>query len=157
MLRSFLDEAESVRHTRRCEISTLVQLMTDREIKALLVCGEAAEGVFLEFCDEDSGMANVAKPYAIHNDYFGGDVNVTGLIVACDLLDQLPQDLTNTMVVLPEVMFNFDHVTLDGVREQEILNAIESRGGKGIVSMPNPGDLVDALGVGVQDMLGKKA
>jgi hypothetical protein len=80
-----------------------------------------------------------------NNDYYGGDVNVTGLIVACDLLAQLPTDLRDTLVVLPEVMFNFDKVTLDGVAQAEVVDRIKARGGRVAFATPNPPDLLDAV------------
>ena len=85
------------------------------------------------------------EPFAIRNDYYGGDVNVTGLIVACDLLAQLPTDLRDTLVVLPEVMFNFDKVTLDGVAQAEVVDRIKERGGRVAFATPNPPDLLDAV------------
>ena len=94
------------------------------------VCGEAA-GVLATFCEAVGACLWAASPRfeacAIRNDYYGGDVNVTGLIVACDLLAQLPQDLTDTLVLLPEVMFNFDHVTLDGDTQEHIVGRARAR------------------------------
>ena len=84
-------------------------------------------------------------PHAIRNDFFGGDVNVTGLIVAEDLLAQLPEDLSDTIVVLPETMFNFDHLTLDGVTETDLAQGLGSRGATVIVTQTSPDELVDAL------------
>ena len=71
--------------------------------------------------------------------------DVTGLIVATDLLAQLPADLETCTVVLPEVMFNFDRVTLDGRRQEDIIEELERRGAKVVVAMPNPTDILDAL------------
>ena len=85
------------------------------------------------------------SPLAIRNDYYGGDVNVTGLIVSCDLLAQLPRDLTGTLVILPSIMFNFDHVTLDGDTQANIVKQIEDRGGAALVTQTTPHELVDAL------------
>ena len=82
---------------------------------------------------------------AIRNDYFGGDVNVTGLIVCEDLLAQLPDDLSGTLVVLPEVMFNFDRVTLDGARLADVLAELARRGATACVSVPSPGAYLDAI------------
>jgi hypothetical protein len=71
--------------------------------------------------------------------------NVTGLIVSCDLLAQLDEDLTNTVVVLPEVMFNFDHVTLDGDTQGHIVRELQARGATVCVAQTSPQDLLDAL------------
>ena len=61
------------------------------------------------------------------------------------MLAQLPADLANAVVVLPEVMFNFDKVTLDGDTQEHILDAIAERGGRALVAQPSPGTIVDAL------------
>ena len=142
MLRYFLDEIEHMRIGRADELAATARALANGGERVLLVCGEAALGVFDELC---SVWGQALEPYPIRNDYYGGDVNVTGLIVACDLLAQLPADLGNTLVVLPEVMFNFDALTLDGVPQQEILREIERRGGRVAVSVPNPSDLLEAV------------
>ena len=62
-----------------------------------------------------------------------------------DLLAQLPTDLAGTIVVLPEVMFNFDKLTLDGDTQAHIIEEVTARGGKAVVCVPNPNDYLDAL------------
>ena len=57
----------------------------------------------------------------------------------------MPSDLSGTLVVLPEVMFNFDHLTLDGDTQDRILEELRRRGALVTVSVPNPGDYLDAL------------
>ena len=142
MLRYFLDEVDEVACGRRAELEESAELLARAGSRVLLVCGEAAESVFGELCH--AWGAPVA-PYAIRNDYYGGDVNVTGLIVACDLLEQLPGELSRVLVVLPEVMFNFDKITLDGMAQGELFAQIEQRGGRAAVSVPSPSALLDAV------------
>ncbi len=144
MLRSFLDETDLVAEKRAGEVAAVRSALAERDLTALLVCGEAAEGTFDVFCQLVSPEGRV-RPYAIRNHYFGGDVNVTGLIVAEDLLAQLPAELAGTLVVLPEVMFNFDRLTLDGVAQDRISAELGTRGATVLVSVPNPGDLLDRL------------
>ena len=144
MLRSFLDETSIVAETRSNDINNLAGLLTSRNMRAILVCGEAARKTVEVFCKAVSSEDRV-RTHAIRNDYFGGDVNVTGLIVSEDLLAQLPSDLSGTLAVLPEVMFNFDSVTLDGDSQEHILSEIACRGGGAIVCEPSPGKLLDAL------------
>ena len=144
MLRSFLDETDLVAEERAGEVAAVRAALAEQDLTALLVCGEAAEGTFEAFCRLASPEGRV-RPYAIRNDYFGGDVNVTGLIVAEDLLAQLPGELVGTFVVLPEVMFNFDRLTLDGVAQDHIVVELAARGATVLVSVPNPGDLLDCL------------
>ncbi len=142
MLRYFLDEIERVKAEREEELRTSARMLATSGQRALLVCGEAATSVFDKLCEV---WGKPFAAYPIRNHYYGGDVNVTGLIVACDLLAQLPADLSHTLVVLPEVMFNFDALTLDGVSRESIAAEIQNRGGKVVVSVPDPGALVSAV------------
>lgn len=144
MLRSFLDESALVRSERAGECEAVNAALAKGGLGAVLVCGEAAEKTIAVFARLLSPEGRVWTQ-AIRNDYFGGDVNVTGLIVSCDLLAQLADDLTDTVVVLPEVMFNFDHVTLDGDTQAHILEEISLRGGTPVISEPSPGKLLDCL------------
>ena len=144
MLRSFLDESALMRSERAGECEAVNAALAKGGLGAVLVCGEAAEKTIAVFARLLSPEGRVWTQ-AILNDYFGGDVNVTGLIVSCDLLAQLADDLTDTVVVLPEVMFNFDYVTLDGDTQAHILDEIRARGGTPVISEPSPGKLLDCL------------
>ena len=144
MLRSFLDESALVRSARAGECETVDAALAERGLGVLLVCGEAAEKTIAVFAGLLSPEGRVWTQ-AIRNDYFGGDVNVTGLIVSRDLLAQLADNLSDTVVVLPEVMFNFDHVTLDGDTQAHIMEEISLRGGTPVISEPSPGKLLDCL------------
>ena len=144
MLRSFLDETALVADGRSDDIQRVAGLLASQNMWVNLVCGEAARKTIEVFCKAVSSEGRV-RTHAIRNDYFGGDVNVTGLIVSEDLLAQLPADLSRTLVVLPEVMFNFDSLTLDGDSQEHILSEISRRGGSPIVCEPSPGKLLGAL------------
>ena len=144
MLRSFLDESALVRSERAGECEAMDAVLAERGLGVLLVCGEAAEKTIAVFAGLLSPEGRVWTQ-AIRNDYFGGDVNVTGLIVSRDLLAQLADNLSDIVVVLPEVMFNFDHVTLDGDTQAHILEEISLRGGTPVISEPSPGKLLDCL------------
>ncbi len=142
MLRFFLDEADELVRTRSDGLQAAGAALVAQNTQAMLVCGEGAEQVFARLCEVWEAPV---RPFAVRNDYFGGDVNVTGLIVASDLLAQLPSDLTGVLVVLPDVMFNFDGITLDGVRRDELLAQIEDRGAITAVCVPNPPDVLTAV------------
>ena len=144
MLRSFLDETALVAQDRADDLCRVDGVLAEKDLRLELVCGEAAAETIDVFCRELSPAGRV-RTRAIRNDYFGGDVNVTGLIVSEDLLAQLPADLTGTIVVLPEVMFNFDRLTLDGDTQDHIVDELRSRGALVTVSVPNPGDYLDAI------------
>lgn len=144
MLRSFLDECALVVTERADECVLVQKTLADRNLNVLLVCGEAAEKTIRVFAVSASPEGRI-RVQAIRNDYFGGDVNVTGLIVSQDLLAQLDQDLSNTVVILPEVMFNFDQLTLDGDTQARIIEEISNRGARTLISEPSPGKLLDCL------------
>ena len=144
MLRSFLDESALVVTERADECVLVQKTLADRNLNVLLVCGEAAEKTICVFAVSASPEGRI-RVQAIRNDYFGGDVNVTGLIVSQDLLAQLDQDLSNTVVILPEVMFNFDQLTLDGDSQARIIEEISNRGARTLISEPSPGKLLDCL------------
>ena len=144
MLRSFLDESALVVTERADECVLVQKALADRNLNVLLVCGEAAEKTICVFAVSASPEGRI-RVQAIRNDYFGGDVNVTGLIVSQDLLAQLDQDLSNTVVILPEVMFNFDQLTLDGDSQARIIEEISNRGARTLISEPSPGKLLDCL------------
>lgn len=144
MLRSFLDEAALVTRERAGELALVDRSLAQGGLRLVLVCGEAAAETIDVFARilSPSGRACVRS---IRNDYFGGDVNVTGLIVSEDLLAQLPDDLSGTLVVLPEVMFNFDKLTLDGDTQARILDELERRGAQAVVSVTSPTDYLETL------------
>lgn len=144
MLRSFLDETTLVVAERADECVLVEKVLQERGLDVLLICGEAAEKTIRVFAVSASPAGRI-RVKAIRNDYFGGDVNVTGLIVSQDLLAQLDQDLSNTVVILPEVMFNFDQLTLDGDSQARIIEEISNRGARTLISEPSPGKLLDCL------------
>ena len=149
MLRSFLDDVEELCATRADDLREVADALGTRGLVTDLVCGEAAAGVISTLCErwaQTCGLTEaLVRPLAVRNDYYGGDVNVTGLIVSCDLLAQLGDDLQGHLVVLPEVMFNFDHVTLDGDTQERLMRELEARGALVIVAQTSPATLVDAL------------
>ena len=149
MLRSFMDETDEELASREGEVRALGERLRRQERRVLLVCGEAAHGVMERFCEAANALLGQGRgPFeacAIRNDYYGGDVNVTGLIVSCDLLAQLPSDLGDTTVVLPDVMFNFDQVTLDGDTREHIVEELSARGARILVAQTTPAHILDAL------------
>ena len=149
MLRSFLDETSELSVTRLGELEAISGAVACRRLMVRILGGEAVLGVLRDFCDTWTRVCGLEEPllapFAIRNDYYGGDVNVTGLIVSCDLLGQLPQDLGGEVVVVPDLMFNFDKVTLDGDTQEHVVGELERRGAEVIVCQTTPNCMVDAL------------
>lgn len=144
MLRSFIDETEQVLLSAHADIERLQSELKQSETQALLICGEAAFDVISRLCHTWQ-ISDSVRPFAIRNDYYGGDVNVTGLVVATDLLSQLPQHLNNVYIVLPETMLNFDHMTLDDWSLNELSETIAKRGGVVSVCETSPAKLLAHL------------
>jgi NifB/MoaA-like Fe-S oxidoreductase len=67
-----------------------------------------------------------AQVLAVKNRFFGGNVDVAGLLTAADILAQVPEHIAErrTVVVLPSVMFNDDGLTLDGCSTAELAKAL---------------------------------
>ena len=161
MLRAFIDEGEGLLAEDGGKMLDAVSALRRRGLGVLVVCGEAARPTIAGFIDswpgnepcpaDDPSLAPI-RIQAIRNDYYGGDVNVTGLIVACDLLGQLADDLSSTVVVLPEVMFNSDGLTLDGSSRQAIEVELVTRGASVVIAKTTPTELAcviyDASGIG---------
>ena len=143
MLRSFLDEVESVKAARSLEVSRVSERLGESSRRVLIISGEAAQGTFGAFCNMFD--ADAIDVFAIKNEYFGGNVNVTGLICACDLLGQLPADLSDIELLIPDVMFNYDGLTLDGLARDEVTAELEQRGAIVHYATPAPNYLLDAL------------
>jgi NifB/MoaA-like Fe-S oxidoreductase len=58
----------------------------------------------------------------VKNDFFGGNVKVTGLLTAADIKKKLSQTDTRdyTSVLIPDSIFNAQDLTLDGILKQNI-------------------------------------
>ena len=141
MLRSFLDELASMDSVA---LDGAVAAL-DRHSRTILVCGEAIESAFERFADALRVRGATVDVLPIANRYFGGNVNVTGLICGCDLLEQLPETLEGALVHLPNVMFNYDGLTLDGMTRDAIAAEISGRGAAISSSTPSPSKLLEVL------------
>lgn len=144
MLRSFLDEVDELRRDRADDLSMAGARLVSGGQRVLVVCGESAQSTFDVFCEAFAPMG-IVESYAVKNEYFGGNVNVTGLICACDLIAQLPQELSATTVLVPDVMFNYDGLTLDGITRDAVTSELECRHARVLYATPSPKLLLDVL------------
>ena len=61
-------------------------------------------------------LAGVVEPLFVENRFFGGNVDVTGLLCSCDIAAAIRADAAEHpgwTYVVPKVIFNDDGVTLD--------------------------------------------
>ena len=92
MIRSYLDETDDVLTTDAERLARVREAVAARNQRLLCLSGASARDTVARFVESPYGLAGTVT--AIKNRYFGGNVDVTGLIVACDILEQLPQDLS---------------------------------------------------------------
>ncbi|MEY8460800.1 DUF512 domain-containing protein [Eggerthellaceae bacterium 24-137] len=83
IVRSYVDEFAEV-----CEsglAARAAEVLASRNLAARYIIGEAMQP-FLDAMIEKSPLAGRLVPLTVRNDYFGGNVNVTGLLTACDII-----------------------------------------------------------------------
>lgn len=113
--------------------------------KVTIACGE---GVF-PYMKRIMSMINEKFPNitintrAIKNNFFGGGVNVSGLVTGGDLIDQLRDDDLGDRLIIPSSMLRFENdLFLDDVSTDDV----ERELGVTLVSVNNNGnDLVEAV------------
>ena len=89
---------------------------------AYLVVGEAMQP-FLGQLLEKSAVCDVVIPLVVKNEFFGGNVDVTGLLCACDIVRAvrglhakgLFSPCAHAFICIPNVIFNDNGITLDDV------------------------------------------
>ena len=118
------------------------RLLGSLGIKLAVVSGCAAAQTIRSFVSDSPLRGSVR---AIENHYFGGNVDVTGLICAEDLLAQLGSDLSGIMLFVPDVMFNADGLTLDGYHQEQLKAELVRRGARVRIASTMPLDLLGAL------------
>jgi putative radical SAM enzyme (TIGR03279 family) len=117
MMRSFIDEFSTLEE----EVTAAAR---DLEGKAsvTIVSGTAFARV-LEGLIEKSPLASHVRILGVENRFFGGNVDVTGLLCGSDIVAALKEDAPEGPVVLSRTCFNFDERTLDDMTVSEIEQA----------------------------------
>ena len=110
IIRSFVDDWQASSQVI-CELNALLENANER---IALVAGEAQRDFLLPLIQQ-SDLNDRLVPILVKNDYFGGNVNVTGLLCAVDILSALKklENVQISRVYLPKVIFNSDGLTLD--------------------------------------------
>lgn len=87
------------------------------------VSGYAQKAFFSPLLNESPCDGRIVPLY-VQNDYFGGNVDVTGLLCACDIapaIASVAKDAEGPCIaVIPSVVFNADCLTLDGMKLDDI-------------------------------------
>ncbi len=142
MIRSYMDDTARILKEEHERLNRIAGELKRQELQLLVISGAAARDVVAGFVSAEPLTGEVL---AIKNRYFGGNVDVTGLICAGDLLEQTPQDLTNVMLFIPSIMFNADSMTLDEYHREQIIDELVSRGAQVHTVSTMPQDLLESL------------
>lgn len=100
-------------------IERLARVLDERGARVYYVFGEAQRdgmGALIE----ESPLAGRLVPLFVKNEYFGGNVDVTGLLCGCDVARAIRGVSAYDFVVLPRIMFNADGFTLDDMTVDDI-------------------------------------
>ncbi len=129
IVRSFVDDWDVA--YEQGLLSHAAQVLQASGVKVYLLQGFAMKpvlGAVLERAPES--LRSVFDPLFVANDYFGGNVNVTGLLCGCDMVAAMNSvleaasregdDAPSLLFALPRVVFNDDGVTLDGMRLEDM-------------------------------------
>ena len=106
-------------------IERFARTMRTNGKRAVMVAG-CAQREFLDALALRSCIGDVFSPLYVENKFFGGNVDVTGLLVGTDIVDAVnavlanPQDASSLMICVPRVIFNDDGLTLDGMTLEDM-------------------------------------
>ncbi len=89
------------------------------------IIGEAMQP-FLDRMLEESPLRGHLSALTVANRYFGGNVNVTGLLTGQDIAAAIAASPDEGLFLIPSVVFNHNGVTLDDMS----VSAIEKAAGK---------------------------
>lgn len=91
----------------------------------------------------DSAVGFSAKVFAVKNEFFGGGVNVAGLVCGKDIIKQLKGKITTELLFIPSVMLrDGEDIFLDDVTVEELEAELKVK----IVAVENDGyDFVEKL------------
>ncbi len=124
IIRSFVDDWRCAE--RRGIAGRCASAIRDSARAVRLVAGRAQ----VEFLDELVGKScldGLLQPLYVDNDFFGGNVDVTGLLVGDDISRAIAEDRArrrdDPLYVVPRVVFNDDGLTLDDMRLEDMEKA----------------------------------
>lgn len=108
IIRSFVDDWEA-----SGEAEARLASVLERSGAHVAYAVGFAQREFLIPLIERGPLAGRMDVLAVKNEYFGGNVDVTGLLTASDIVREVEKLRGYDLVAIPEVVFNADGVTLD--------------------------------------------
>lgn len=126
-------------------IQDLAEQLERHSMRVHYVIGRAQEA-FLVPLVQASPLRQGFIPYAVDNAFFGGNVDVTGLLCGCDIVAALKQSPAAgddvQLVCVPRVIFNDEGLTLDGMSLEDMQKQLSCP--LAVVSC-NPSDYIDEI------------
>ena len=119
IIRSFVDDweqAERAGIVERCAAA-----LRAADVSVHYVAGYATRH-FLGPLVAASSLAGLLVPLFVKNDFFGGNVDVTGLLCGCDMADAVRAERAHglQLALVPRVVFNDNAVTLDDMTLEDM-------------------------------------
>jgi putative radical SAM enzyme (TIGR03279 family) len=124
MLRSFADDIQAARRGEHCSPAE----PSNPTSRTLIATGQAF-APFLTRLLNAAGAPNTTTVLPIKNNFFGGNVDVAGLLTATDIIEQVSVHLKThkaDQLLLPPAIFNDDGLTLDDKTLADIQQALLS-------------------------------
>ncbi len=112
-----------------------------KEISLTLACGTGVAGFMQELMDKITERFENIKinVIGIKNDFFGGGINVSGLVTGRDLINQLKGCDLGEKLLIPSVMLRREgDIFLDDISLEEVENALNIP----VVPVSNSGDML---------------
>ena len=113
IIRSFVDDWEAAEAAGLD--AQAAQALQQAGMRVRYIAGMATPHFFRPLFSRGP-LAGVVEPLFVENRFFGGNVDVTGLLCSCDIADAIRADAAEHpgwTYVVPKVIFNDDGVTLD--------------------------------------------
>ena len=119
IIRSFVDDWEQAERAGLIERCAAALRAADMRMHYLAGC---ATRHFLGPLIEASPLAGLLVPLFVKNDFFGGNVDVTGLLCGCDMADAVRAERERGLqrALVPRVVFNDNAVTLDDMSLEDM-------------------------------------
>lgn len=140
IVRSSVDDFLSAQEAGRLE--ALVASMEGQGLHAVMVCGCAMQP-YLPQLITGSPLKPHLESLFVKNEFFGGNVDVTGLLAGEDMAQAVAAHASaDALFLLPAVAFNADGLTVDGLTVQDIQRV---SGRDCVVAPSNPLDCIEYL------------
>ena len=119
IIRSFVDDWRQAERAGLVERCAAALRAADAQVHYVAGC---ATRHFLGPLVEASPLAGLLVPLYVENDFFGGNVDVTGLLCGCDIADAVRAERERglRLALVPRVVLNDDAVTLDDMSLEDM-------------------------------------